>query len=344
MAVQPKATTTRLTLPSGVSGAEPQTVPVGSLAYALDTDKVRVLTSIGWADVGGTGGGGITSVTSTGGTITVTNPSGPVVNVEVTVPFKLGYVGNPYIDPPVTASPYDDEFSSGSADLAVRGWTVVDVSSGATMTRVGNVDINVTSFASNTYRSTISGTWLFIQSIQTLCAFKAITPGDATFALRGRSANQPFIPGGIGTNSSCMLFQSAASAPPFATPARVEVGWQNGLIRNNQGDSGGTEFNQPVDPGTAPQSNTYAAVADLFTCGQTFSPASTLVTNYEAASGRDVFEFRRASHGGYRGPALNSAGFLVSTYLNISDAPRAGMVQIDYFRRISTTYNGWFVP
>jgi len=44
-----------LSLPLGVAGGEPTNAAVGTLAYATDTDKVRVMTSGGWADVGSSG-------------------------------------------------------------------------------------------------------------------------------------------------------------------------------------------------------------------------------------------------------------------------------------------------
>lgn len=79
----PKSSSTRVQLPVGLSGAEPSNAPDGGLAYATDTEVVRVKTSTGWQDVGGGGAGTITTVDSPDGSITVTNPTGPTVSVEV---------------------------------------------------------------------------------------------------------------------------------------------------------------------------------------------------------------------------------------------------------------------
>jgi hypothetical protein len=76
----PKNTSTRAQLPVGLSGTEPPNAPEGGLAYATDTEVVRVKTSTGWEDVGGGGGGTITTI-SAGTGIAVTNPAGPVVTV-----------------------------------------------------------------------------------------------------------------------------------------------------------------------------------------------------------------------------------------------------------------------
>lgn len=72
---------TRLSLPLGVAGSEPADAAIGTLAYATDTEQVRVRKAAGWDDVGGGGGGSITEVDGTNG-ITATNPLGPVVTLE----------------------------------------------------------------------------------------------------------------------------------------------------------------------------------------------------------------------------------------------------------------------
>jgi hypothetical protein len=71
--------------------------------------------------------------------------------------------GNPFIDPPVTAGSLDDEFDTGSADLAVRGWTIKN-SAGSTMTRVGDIaPWSVGSLTSTQYNSTLIGSFLHIE-------------------------------------------------------------------------------------------------------------------------------------------------------------------------------------
>src|SRR5882672_8324590 len=58
---------------------------------AAAVDHVTVETALNfpamrWIKDGAVGGGTVTSITSTGATVTVTNPAGPVVNVEVASP------------------------------------------------------------------------------------------------------------------------------------------------------------------------------------------------------------------------------------------------------------------
>lgn len=79
----PKSSSTRLQLPVGLSGSEPVTAPVGSIAFATDTDLVRVRISSGWSNLSGGGGGGSITSISAGAGIIVTNPTGPVVTVAV---------------------------------------------------------------------------------------------------------------------------------------------------------------------------------------------------------------------------------------------------------------------
>ena len=289
----PKTSSTRVQLPVGPSGTEPPNAPEGGLAYATDTELVRVKTSTGWEDVGSGGGGGsITSIVEGPG-IDITGGTGPVVTVsvdpseislvgdangpldantvnaihETSGPTKLtignindfqllqrvgatvvgtayppttlvgdvngpiisntvnaihetsgptqltigaissGQVlirsgatvigstagtptGNPYVDPPVSANAFDDEFESGSADLATRGWTV-KTSAGVTLTRAGNVDPwSASGPAAGTYWSTMFGSQIQIQvPVSTAGAwiYKSVgtlTAGD-TFFFRG---------------------------------------------------------------------------------------------------------------------------------------------------------------
>ena len=93
----------------------------------------------------------------------------------------------PYIQPPAVPNAFDDEFSSGSPDLAVRGYTVINATTGVVQTRNGNLDVLGAGPPAGTYNSQLIGSWLYIQApagIQ-LDIYKAITlaAGD-TFAAR----------------------------------------------------------------------------------------------------------------------------------------------------------------
>jgi hypothetical protein len=93
---------------------------------------------------------------------------------------------------------FNDEFSSGSADLATRGWTCENFSSGATMSRRGEVQFaSVSSLASNQYNSTILGSTILIQvgiSVSMLL-YKTFSSGSYLFGTR-------MVPHQIGNGSS----------------------------------------------------------------------------------------------------------------------------------------------
>lgn len=98
----------------------------------------------------------------------VDNPGADRVDATFSAPGSASiYTGNPFIDPPTSPDSFDDEFSSGSPDLSVRGWTIKTLA-GATLTRpAGSAgDIrpwDTTGPAAGTYWSTIIGSWLFVQ-------------------------------------------------------------------------------------------------------------------------------------------------------------------------------------
>ena len=97
----PKNTSTRVQLPVGPSGTEPPNAPEGGLAYANDTEVVRVKTSTGWEDVAGGGGGGTITEIVEGPGIDITGGTGPIVTVGVdtnpaTSPFVLKDITGAY--------------------------------------------------------------------------------------------------------------------------------------------------------------------------------------------------------------------------------------------------------
>lgn len=274
----PKTASTRVSLSLAVAGTEPANAAIGTLSFATDTDLVRVMTSVGWTDVGAGGGGTVTEIDSPDNTITVTNSTGPVVSLVVNTtasvaPFVLKDVtqytqitapglgalvylynsstpryseagdlpiaGNvtgklrdvdvvaitetsgpttltfgaitsgqmllcsganiigasPYVYGPaevlhkcprVTPNALDDDFTSGSADLATRGWTVIDGFAGTTMTRSGDVVPYdpPTSIAAGNYRSTITPYGLIVQARQgvEMFVYKAVSNTAATIS------------------------------------------------------------------------------------------------------------------------------------------------------------------
>jgi hypothetical protein len=78
---------------------------------------------------------------------------------------------SPYWQPPGTSNAFNDEFASGSADLATRGWGIINSATGTVQTRAGDIQgwsaASGTGFAAfptgNTYRSTLINGSLHIQ-------------------------------------------------------------------------------------------------------------------------------------------------------------------------------------
>lgn len=88
---------------------------------------------------------------------------------------------SPYAIRTSTASPYDDEFLGGTADLPLRGWTVRNVTDAVTMTRLGTIDPWAASLANNQYNSIIQGSFLLIQFPRNkrCIVYRAFTPSTA---------------------------------------------------------------------------------------------------------------------------------------------------------------------
>lgn len=74
------------------------------------------------------------------------------------------------------ADPFDDEFTDGDPDLAVRGWTVVNTTTGAPLVRAGDVDYRTIPGAgtTGTYFSTITGSGLVLQCFDIMAISKAV--------------------------------------------------------------------------------------------------------------------------------------------------------------------------
>jgi len=163
-----------------------------------------------------------------------------------------------YLTPPANPDPFNDEFMDGSPDLAVRGWTIVNSSTGATCTRVGDVDttIAVTSIAVNTYRSTIVGSCLLIQisSLSDMVMYKAAT-GSMQIAV---SATFPsfFNTPSNGQQAYAIIANSTPPTVAASGTARMLFSGIQGLnmiaLRMDPGPAFTTEVTTAYLAGTAP--------------------------------------------------------------------------------------------
>lgn len=87
--------------------------------------------------------------------------------------------------PQAGSDSWNDEFSDGSPDLAARGWTVEQWSTGTPMTRVGDVTWHAGASTGTTeYRSTIVGSSLWIQTGANALIYKTFAAGRYCFAAR----------------------------------------------------------------------------------------------------------------------------------------------------------------
>lgn len=129
--------------------------------------------------------------------------------------LALGATGNPFIDVPSSPNTFDDEFNSGSDDLAIRGWTV-KTSGGTTLTRGGDIQPwSGTGPTSTTYWSRLTGSFLFVQipAATTVFIFKSVSlsAGDHYFARIG--SNYRFDSSGDANFCEVGFYGNSAGTP-----------------------------------------------------------------------------------------------------------------------------------
>lgn len=220
--------------------------PLGATRYDLLRLRDHCQDLLDWIDdQSGGDSGSVTEITTgTPGVVTITNPTGPIVNIDVAVPAAgvtslassdprivvsaptgavsvslattVGTVRNPILDVPTTPHALNDEFDGGSPDLATRGWTVWNNTDNVTMVRVGDIDLLDGTLTSGQYRSTLKSSCIVLQFPQAgatsrnIYIYKAAS-GSARYALRAlrswTSAN--------GSYKSLDLTLSDTAANPF---------------------------------------------------------------------------------------------------------------------------------
>lgn len=92
---------------------------------------------------------------------------------------------------PASPSAVDDEFTSGSADLAVRGWTIVSAA-GVVLTRAGDIQpwVAPTSIPATQYRSTITPDGLLIQAAGETWVYRS-SVGPAAYVCESMTSTTP---------------------------------------------------------------------------------------------------------------------------------------------------------
>lgn len=167
----PKNTSTRAQLPVGLSGTEPPNAPEGGLAYASDTEVVRVRTSTGWEDVGGGGGGTITEIDAGTG-IAVTAGTGPVVTVATDLAAGTGIAITGTHPQTIAANPAGitlagDVTGAANANSVVAihetggptALTIGAVANGLYLQRVGSTLVGTTPSAAGAASGDLSGAY-----------------------------------------------------------------------------------------------------------------------------------------------------------------------------------------
>jgi hypothetical protein len=169
--------------------------------------------------------------------------------------------GNPYIDPWGTPSDVDDEFASGSPDLATRGWALYNATDGIVMTRSGDVHIDAGALPNiDSYFSSIYGSCLMLHIPDGKDVYLLRAPGTP---LQGSDAHTMFVRwghwhvqavgGGDGGGSAsnwtpdynrnwCMLARvaSASGNPTSGAISQMGLGWDDIVPHIRFEDSGGT--------------------------------------------------------------------------------------------------------
>lgn len=174
-----------------------------------------------------------------GGSINIGGATAPAVGQALMCP-TAGFgdwetpallTGNPWIDPPTISTPdaWNEEFSTGSSDLAVRGWTVWATAAGVALTRVGDVvnSWSATQLTSTQYRSTRVGSVMLIQIPDAIevVIIKASSGDHLFLAQIGNYIG--------GTGMYCGLILSTATSAPYTTAnhnSGAGPGWSKVII------------------------------------------------------------------------------------------------------------------
>lgn len=126
-----------------------------------------------------------------GSNITITATDNPGASrVDVTIASSgssSGGLSSLYLSPPATPGSLDDEFSSGSSDLATRGWLCVN-GAGTTMTRLGDVTLAAQSLTGTQYNSTLTAGGMLIQAAF-MMVYKVTSGSIALFCASSTSVN-----------------------------------------------------------------------------------------------------------------------------------------------------------
>lgn len=183
--------------------------------------------------------------------------------------------GNPYVDPPSSVNAFNDEFDSGSADLADRGWFVRNATDNVMLTYQGDIqpwrDLGGgIGPASSRYYARRAGSVLYLQfseypDSKTIQVYRPITlqlDADGGGGLvYGRILGMASAAEGLFTNygvSRFNLWANSGGVPDQSNRITCELVWNSGVVDFNEtrvsGGSNatatvhmGNEFNHGID-------------------------------------------------------------------------------------------------
>lgn len=242
-----------------------------------------------------------------------------------------GSTGNPFTDPPASANAFDDEFNSGSTDLATRGYTV-KTSAGTTLTRSGDINPwDATGPTGNTYWSTIIGSWMFIQppASVTLWVYKSITlsVGDTYFARTGGAYR--YDSAAAGRFQEVGFFASTAGNPDVNNRVYCSVYETNGAVVQMD------MFRVLAGAGAGSSRNNWHP-SDIH--GLRYH-TSTNQYNIFAVNGANGQSVTFSSTGG---PAATALVFFVVSTTSGAAGSTPTLLCVDFIRK--KTSNAWIVP
>jgi len=258
----------------------------------------------------------------------------PTTSIPSTIPAYLQHI---WLKPPTVANAWDDEFESGSADLATRGWTIT---SGVTvLTRAG--DIQPTgSVPANQYRSTIVGSCICIQlpaggSCAVSKAIATIAMDDKYYCRFGTSS--PLYGGSTGNFSGFSLAYSSGGLPDFNNRYLTSQSWDNGVAGMNIAIGralGGSYTTQAIQP---------RVHADIHGWRCAVSSTATNLFGEVGYSGnmQTMTTYGHAGSGTF--PVRNSLAIAAVEYAHLTSASnlQPAMFWIDFFRK--KTGSDWLI-
>ena len=256
--------------------------------------------------------------------------------------------GNPYVDPPTVASSLDDEFSTGSSDLATRGWTVRNHTTSTVCTRVGDIDpFYTTPMAANEYRSTLVGSYMQVQIPPTGNEYIMYRPMTFTSgyiwarvgisSARNDSVTTSLLPA---TFCYTLLCGSSGGVPSFTNYIGPAI--------NNANGSAGSQTSSLFWERTRGGANTtrfvarneIAASTDIL--GLKINGGSSYNFFAVDSNGTIVADSEGAVNSGTNCPDLSNLAFGGFLFRNQFSNGTASIYTIDFFRtKSTTTANAW---